>query len=232
MSGQLELAPGKLAHPSGALWLPESGCLLAAGVHLGFGWSGRRRKESRPVLDGGAHKRLETLVKELKPRAIVLLGGLVELPAAAKERIVVEGILREMARRAEILIVGGSHARAAAREFAELPLRWLEVWRHAGIVAVRGDKPVEPLERGRVLVLGHIHPAADIYDDAGNVRRLPAFLKSRRAIVLPAFSPLAEGVDVSRGVSAELRELLGPGPVQVAVTTGKRVVPLKLLGGG
>lgn len=229
MSGQFELAPGKLAHPSGALWLAEHGCVLAAGVQLGLGWGGRRRQDSKPVLDGGAHRRLEALAGELKPRMLVLLGNPAEPPPALSDRAVLEEILHGLARRAEILVVLGSSHRLFAREFAGLPLRFVEQWRQGGVVAICGGRPAS-VERGQLLVAGHIHPVAAIADRAGNERRLPAFIKSRRAVALPAFSPSAGGVDVSRGVPDELREYLGPGPVQVAVTTGKRVVPLKLLG--
>jgi metallophosphoesterase superfamily enzyme len=70
-----------------------------------------------------------------------------------------------------------------------------------------------------------------VSDASGTARLLPAFARSRRAILLPAFSPFAGGLDMSRAIPTELREMLGRGPVQVAVTTGRRVMSLKLLGG-
>jgi metallophosphoesterase superfamily enzyme len=205
MSGQFELAPGKLAHPSGALWLVESGVLLVAGAHLGYGWAQHRRPDPAPVFDGGARKRLGRLVEELKPRTLVLLGD----PA---------------------------HTPHAAREWADAfrPLRPLLVdeWRQDDVVALHGSLPKIPAPGGHTLVYGHLRPFATIEDRTGARRRLPAFLRSRRAIVLPAFSPFSGGIDVTREIPRELRELLGRGPVQVALTTGRRVVALRLPGGG
>src|SRR5438445_11410197 len=43
----------------------------------------------------------------------------------------------------------------------------------------------------------HEHPAVKLKDDHGAVVSVAAFLATDRLIVLPAFSPLALGVDVS-----------------------------------
>ena len=233
MIGQLELAPGMLALPSGALWLVEGGALLLAEAHLGYGWAERHRGEPGPDFDGGAHRRLKALVDELKPKVLVFLGDVMHRPLpSAEERAAVVDILNTLAKRTEVVIVRGAPDRAHSRDLRGLPARLAEEWRQNGAVAVHRDQPETPVPRGHTLVFGHLRPAATIYDAAGAGRRLPAFLRSRRAIMLPAFSPFAGGVDVGRGVPAELRDLLGRGPVQVAVTTGRRVVTLKLLGGG
>jgi metallophosphoesterase superfamily enzyme len=205
MSGQLELAPGKLAHPSGALWLVESGVLLVAGAHLGYGWAQHRRPDPPSVFDGGAHKRLGRLVEELKPKKLVLLGDPAQAPNPAREWAGAFGRLRPLL---------------------------VNEWRQDDVVALYGSLPKTPVPGGHILVFGHLRPFATIDDRTGVRRRLPAFLRSRRAIVLPAFSPFSGGIDVTRGIPGELRELLGRGPVQVALTTGRRVVPLKLPGGG
>jgi metallophosphoesterase superfamily enzyme len=36
---------------AGALWLDEGRTLLAADLHLGYGWAQRRRGESRPTIE-------------------------------------------------------------------------------------------------------------------------------------------------------------------------------------
>jgi metallophosphoesterase superfamily enzyme len=185
MSGQLELAPGKVALPSGALWLAASGALLVAGAHLGYGWAQRRRPDPGPLFDGGAHKRLGALVEALKPRTVVLLADTACATPWDREWV---------------------------GTFGRPRLHVVKEWRD-----------------GDVLVFGHLHPVVTIEDRTGTGRRLPAFLRSRRAIVLPSFSPSAGGVDVSRGISGELRDLVGRGPVQVAVCTGRRVVLLHML---
>jgi len=45
--------------------------------------------------------------------------------------------------------------------------------------------------------MGHEHPAVKLKDDLGATVSVPAFLVTEPLLVLPAFSPLALGVDVS-----------------------------------
>jgi hypothetical protein len=63
-----------------------------------------------------------------------------------------------------------------------------------GVTIVHGHEEVSTLHP---IVMGHEHPAVKLKDDLGAVVSVPAFLVTDRLIVLPAFSPLALGVDVS-----------------------------------
>ena len=229
MKPLLELAPGKFAHPGGALWLPEPRAVLVADVHLGYGWAQRRRGELGPVIDGGARDRLLALLDELNPVRVVFLGDLVHAPKpGAEERAIVEDAVNTLASRTQLTVVPGNHDRGFAADFRGLPLEQTTVWKHAGVAAVHGDAPGEA-PPAPCLVLGHLHPAYTVHDAAGAGRKLPAFLRSRRAIVLPAFTPFSPGFDVARGLPNGLRAVLGHGPIRVAVTTGARVVWIRSL---
>ena len=136
-----------------------------------------------------------------------------------------EHTLQALAARVEIIAVRGNHDRAFARDYASLGIRVVENWKGAGLMAMHGDRlPAGPsAER---VVIGHIHPAFGVRDDAGHTRRIPVFLVGARAYVLPAFSPLAAGFDVSEGLPPAIRELCGPGGIEVIAATGNRVVKL------
>lgn len=229
MKRLVELAAGKFAHPSGALWLPEPRAVLVADVHLGYGWAQRRRGELGPVMDGGARDRLRALLDELDPARVVFLGDLVHAPhPGEEERALIEETVRSLAARAALTVVLGNHDRGFARDFGDLPVERTAVWKQADVAAVHGDL-IGEAPSAPCLVLGHLHPAYTLHDAAGAGRRLPAFLRSRRAIVLPAFTPFSPGFDVTRGIPNEVRAVLGRGPVQVAVTTGTRVAWIRTL---
>jgi hypothetical protein len=140
----------------------------------------------------------------------------------------VQDALDTLASRAQLTVVPGNHDRGFASDFRDLPLEQTAVWKHAGVAAVHGDAPGDA-PPAPCLVLGHLHPAYTVYDAAGAGRKLPAFLRSRRAIVLPAFTPFSPGFDVARGLPNDLRAVLGHGPIRVAVTTGTRVVWIRSL---
>ena len=83
----------------------------------------------------------------------------------------------------------------------------------------------------RSVLEAHDIPAVVLRDDAGANRRVPAFLVSERATLLPAFSPFAAGFDVSKtGMPKEMRDLLGRH--RVYPVTGKKIAHLPVRGNG
>jgi putative SbcD/Mre11-related phosphoesterase len=225
MNRLVELAPGKYAHASGALWLAESRTALVADVHLGYGWALRRRGQLGPVIDGGVRERLEAVVEELKPERLIFLGDLVHAPRPAPpEREMVEATLKGLQERAELTLVTGNHDRGFGDDYGELGLRLLPLWESDELVAVHGDGDIP--ETAKLMAIGHYHPALGIRDHAGVKQKAPLFLASARLFVLPAFSPFAAGIDVTRGMPAALRKLFARQEVAGVVVTGRRAVSI------
>lgn len=219
-----ELHPGLQAHPSGALWLPAAGAALLADVHLGYAWAMRRRGQLGPPVSAGVGERLERLLQELQPRLLVVLGDLVHAPRpGAEEQAAIERQIASLRAHAGLLLVRGNHDRGFARDFAHLELPAVEEWAFGGWRAVHGDQAGP----GQRLILGHFHPAVSIRDAAGARMRLPAFLVFPNAVVLPAFSPLAAGFDVRRGLPAGLRAIVGAGRPGVWATSGTAVARVR-----
>jgi uncharacterized protein len=212
-------------HATGAVWLDGLRTVLLADVHLGYGWALRRRGQLGPVEDTNTWPKLESLINELEPEHIVILGDVVHAPRPAPgERELVEQVLGTLAARAELTLVLGNHDRGFVRDFPDLPVRVCQTWATDGILAVHGDRPAAVAERGLTL-LGHYHPALGVVDDAGASQRIPVFLSSEKGLVLPAFSPFAAGYDVKKPLPREIRETLGSG-IEVFAATGKRIVAL------
>lgn len=226
---EIEISPGIVAHASGGLFVRQLRTLLVADVHMGYGWAQRRRGQLGPVQDAGVHEKLQGLIHELNPEVLVFLGDVVHAPNPSPgERKMVEQTLTALAPLVEIVVVRGNHDRAFARDYGNLGIRVAESWQGAGLIAMHGDR----LPNGHLadrLVIGHLHPAFAVRDDAGHTRRIPAFLVGKDACVLPAFSPLAAGFDVSEGLPLEIKALCGTGGITVIVATGKRVVKLPTL---
>lgn len=223
----LELAAGRFAHCSGALWLAEERTAIIADAHLGYAWAQRRRGELGPVADGGIGERFEALLAELAPRRMVFLGDVVHAPEPAPdERRLIERQLRELSKRVEVHIVTGNHDRAFGRDFAGLGIPTSrELSLGDGWFAIHGDRL--PKRMAGTLVTGHFHPAVPIIDAAGHKQRVRVFAVSPNAIVLPAFSPFAAGLNLRRDWPAELTALLGERRgVRTFAITGARVLEL------
>lgn len=227
----IELAAGLFGHASRALWWPAIRTALVADVHLGYGWAQRRRGQLGPVEDPDTLPRLVAMMEELRPERVVILGDVVHAPRPApRERDLVVATVRWLLERTEVDLVLGNHDRGFVTDYPELPLRVCQTWAEGHVLAMHGDRP-SAAPRRELAVLGHLHPALGVVDDAGASQRIPVFLSSPRAIVLPAFSPFAAGFDVKKRVPKEVRDVLGPGELDVVAATGKRVVRLGPLSG-
>ena len=218
-----EIAPGLWAHATGAAWLPEARAALAADIHLGYAWALRRRGQLAPPAGGGVRAKLERMLDELQPRTLVALGDLVHAPRPGEEeRRGIEELAAMICSRTGLIIVRGNHDRALARDFPALAGRLVDRWEAAGWLAVHGDVLEAAPEQAR-LILGHFHPAIAVRDAAGVAVRVPAFLAFPRAVVLPAFSPLAAGWDLRRGLPEALRPFESQGRPRAWAVSGHAV---------
>ncbi len=88
-----------------------------------------------------------------------------------------------------VLVAGNHDRRAFGAEEMRPALRTERFCFHHG----DGPGPGAAETAGRVVVIGHHHPAATLRDGAGLALKLPAFVQGAEQWVLPAFSPWAAG---------------------------------------
>lgn len=224
MQPMAEIGPGRWAHASGALWLPEARTVIIADAHLGYGWAQRRRGELGPLVDETMPEKIAAVLDELKPSRVVMLGDVVHAPEPAPaERQLVSRTLEAIAARAELVLVRGNHDRGLAADFTGFAMT--ERWETAKVVAVHGDVlPARALRR-RHLIAGHWHPAYRVRDAAGVSHRLPVFAVSPGLTVLPAFSGFAAGLNLAKGLPEEWNNKAG-GRFRLFAATGRVVKEL------
>ncbi|MBM3760248.1 MAG: hypothetical protein FJW36_08375 [Acidobacteria bacterium] len=223
METRLRIGPDRIADASGALFVESTRTLMIADAHLGYGWAQRRRGQMGPVTDGGIAQRLTAVVDKYEPEELVFLGDTVHAPKPmAAEREMIEMVLRQLLEKARVSVVQGNHDRAFARDFGALPIAVSPSWRHEGLLGLHGDRLHLELPEADHYVIGHVHPAIRLIDDASVKRRVPAFLVGNKLTLLPAFSPFAAGLDVSQiALPREVKRLLGKH--EVYVVTGRQI---------
>lgn len=218
----VDLGGGRFAHASGALWMPGPRALVIADVHLGYAWAMRRRRQLGPLAEGGVTEKLAGVVAELRPDVVVLLGDVVHAPRPSEEeRRAVEQALRRLAESAAVIAVRGNHDRTFARDYG---IEMMDQWEHEGVVAIHGDRPYTG-SAAHVLI-GHIHPAISVIDDAGASQRMPVFLSCERVTALPAFSPFAAGMVIRSPLPEPFRAMSARAEVCVIAASGRRALPL------
>ncbi len=220
----LELAPGRWAHASGALWLSDCRTALLADVHLGYGWALRRRGQLGPVQEAAVRRKLMAAIEDLNPSTVVFVGDVVHAPRPGpQERSAIESTLSELSAHCELVLIPGNHDRAFQRDYPGASVRIVSEWRHCGLLAVHGH--VVPASNDH-LIVGHVHPALGISDHAGATQKVPVFVVSERVTILPAFSPLSVGGDIRVHIPPGIGTLMNGSATTVIAASGKRVVNL------
>lgn len=191
-----EVAPlrvnGQALQPlvSGALWWPSRATLIVADLHFEKGSSFAARGQFLPPYDTSATlQKLEILVEQFRPKALIALGDSFHDRAAA-ERVSQQDQARIGRLTAELdwLWIAGNHdpeppADWGGRVAAEATIDGL-VFRHEA----------EP-ERPDGEVSGHFHPKAGVRVRG---RRVSArcFVSDGRRLILPSFGAYTGGLDV------------------------------------
>lgn len=179
---------GQSAHllPEGAVWLPQSGCLLVADVHLGKAVSFRRlgvpvpRGTTADTLD-----RLSALLARLEPAQLVFLGDLLHSRHVHASAVVDQvAAWRGAHSTVRMLLVRGNHDDRAG----DPPPQWQidvvdEPWPLGPLALCHHPRCVP----GAFVLAGHWHPCVSLTGRGRERLRLPCFWSRADMLLLPAF---------------------------------------------
>ncbi len=205
----LDVAPDLRLLNGRCAMLVHSRTLVLGDLHLGIeaslelGGMQLPRAQAREM-----RRRIDELVNAHHPKRIVILGDLKHEFSRNldQEWSQVRGMLEHLGSLAEVTVVRGNHDNYLATITSRLGLDLVDEAVVDGFHLSHGHIP----DPGRPLVQGHEHPSARLFDGVGGYVKLPAFLyhQQSQVLVLPAFSPLAAGNDVSTLLSGDV---LSPG---------------------
>ncbi len=194
---RIEVAKGVEVTRDFALFLREERALVISDLHLGFEGALAEQGVSIPRFQRRVIlERLERMLDRVKAEQVVVAGDFKHEFSRnlTDEWIEVKQVLRFLRDRVTPVLVRGNHDNYLATILGDLNLPLRERADVAGHTIVHGHEEVSTLHP---IVMGHEHPAVKLKDELGAVVSVPAFLVTDRLIVLPAYSPLALGVDVS-----------------------------------
>lgn len=183
--------------PGRAAWLPASGTLLVADLHLGK--AAAFRQAGIPVPEGSALAdlaRLERLVAERQPRRLLILGDLFHARSGCTERVFAEfAAMRARITATEVLLIVGNHDRSVGRLPAALGIdscfRTLDEPPFHFVHEPATDLP-EP-DRTGFTIAGHLHPTLSIRAPGGDRIAERCFVAQEDVLVLPAFGSFTGG---------------------------------------
>ena len=194
---ELEVAPGLWATREFGLWLKGEGTVAISDVHLGFEAALAEQGVSIPRFQRReVLARLQRLLDRCRPERLVIAGDFKHEFSRnlTDEWVEIKQVLRFLRERTEPVIVRGNHDNFLATILGDLRIPLHDRYDLGECTFVHGHEDVEALG---TIVMGHEHPAVKLRDTLGATVSVPAFLVADRLVVLPAFSPLALGVDVA-----------------------------------
>ncbi len=194
---RLEVSKGVEVTRDFALFLRDERALVISDLHLGFEGALAEQGVSIPRFQRRVIlERLGKMLDRVKAEKVIVAGDFKHEFSRnlTDEWIEVKQVLRFLRDRVTPVLVRGNHDNYLATILGDLNLPLLDRADIADHTIIHGHEEVSTLHP---IVMGHEHPAVKLKDELGAVVSVPAFLVMDRLIVLPAFSPLALGVDVS-----------------------------------
>lgn len=194
---RLEIAKGVEVTRDHALLLRDERALVISDLHLGFEGALAEQGVSIPRFQRRVIlERIGKMLDRTKAERVIVAGDFKHEFSRnlVDEWVEVKQVLRFIQDRAMPALVRGNHDNYLATILGDLGLKLEDRADLGGFTIVHGHEDVSTLHP---IVMGHEHPAVKLKDELGAVVSVPAFLVAERLIVLPAFSPLALGVDVS-----------------------------------
>ena len=180
-----------------AVLLRDERTVVISDLHLGFEAALAEQGVSIPRFQRKVIlERLGAMLDRTKAEQVVVAGDFKHAFSKnlVDEWVEVKQVLRFLKDRAMPILVRGNHDNYLATILGDLGLALHDRADIGGYTIVHGHEDVPSLGP---IIMGHEHPAVKLRDELGATVSVPAFLLAERLIVLPAFSPLALGVDVS-----------------------------------
>ncbi|MFQ3578193.1 MAG: metallophosphoesterase [Verrucomicrobiia bacterium] len=168
-----------------ALVEPQEGWMAISDLHYGYEISQHANGALYPAWGmSEIEARLLQLFERHQPRTLILVGDIVHNTASLDEA---RALLQRLRRSSlHVIAIAGNHDRHVERSLGLEPFALVRgtLFHHGHLEG--------PEWKGRSVV-GHWHPALALRSGNGPTIRLPAFVRSGRQWILPAFSPWTNG---------------------------------------
>jgi|GEM_PF-71442 len=210
----MEIKPGCVIYNNRTIFFKDTRTLALADLHLGYEGAMEKDGVLFPKCQLNIIKKeLSKIIKKHHPREIVIVGDVKHelsgnIPQEWKE--VMDFLDFILNSKCKLVIVKGNHDHFLESMINKSKLykdvNLVESYQVGNFLFLHGHKSEKEYfkedkednkDRKRIVVMGHEHPSILLRDEVGARLKLHCFLVGKNVIVLPAFSPLASGVDVN-----------------------------------
>ncbi|MFO7791783.1 MAG: metallophosphoesterase [Candidatus Saliniplasma sp.] len=195
------------------VWYSPKNVVILADLHLGLEASLKEDGISLPrfqkdeILD-----RLSTILDKYNPETVIVNGDFKhEFGKNRREEFYeVMDVIDFIKDQVELIIIRGNHDNFLKTITEKKRIVFYEKYIELdNITITHGHEDFPDFD---FLIMGHEHPSIKIRDDMGAFIKIPCYLfhKTKKILILPAFSPLSEGRDMISAdsfISDNLKEI-------------------------
>jgi len=192
----MELIPGIFASTDRCLVTGST--LIIADLHIGYESALENDGIHLPRMQGRLmSEKLIYLIDRFEIEKVVVLGDFKHEFSRNlnQEWREVQALLELIKNTSEVVMVRGNHDNYLVTILSKMGIPMIDLYKENGVTFVHGHKDI----RSRPLIMAHEHPSIRITDSVGAYVKLPCFVhhEGMGIMVIPAFSPLALGTDLS-----------------------------------
>ena len=206
MKGEVKIWDGVFATDSYCLHMPAQNAIIIADLHLGYEGVLRMEGVAMPrYQEKVIMEKLSSIIKKYGPEKVIVNGDFKHNFGRnlKQEWQEVSNVLKFLCKKGDVVLIRGNHDNFLKNIASKFDVTMADKYDIKGITIAHGHKDV----RGKKMIIAHEHPSIKLRDRVGATLSLPCYLFSDEIIVMPAFSPLASGTDVS---SADAGDYLSP----------------------
>ncbi|MEA2054000.1 MAG: metallophosphoesterase [Candidatus Thermoplasmatota archaeon] len=188
------------------IYVPDEQTVIIADLHLGYEGVLRLQGVAIPKYQEKIiMERLKHIITKYEPETVIVNGDFKHEFGRnlRQEWREVSEVLSFLSEGRKVVLIRGNHdnfLKTIASKFG-MTIKWR--YDLHGIAIAHGHRSMEE----KKMIIAHEHPSIHLRDRVGAMLSLPCYLISDEIIVMPAFSPLASGTDVS---SADADDYLSP----------------------
>lgn len=206
-----------------------NGNLVVADLHNGIEFELFRKGANVPSQTGEKLKRLLGIIKETKPKRLIILGDLKHnVPVTSRQEYEeVPHFLSELLKLVpEIVITKGNHD-GGLEKLAPPGVAVADEFIKGGVGYFHGHKkPSEEMLKQKLIICAHAHPSILLKDIKANIRQAWVEAKvagsASRAIIVPSFDTSARGsaVNAAEPLGPFLKKMVDMGNAEIYLLDG------------
>ncbi len=196
---EVEIYPGVYLTTYNCVWYEPEEVIIAADFHIGYEKGLEQDGISVPNFQKeNILNRLSTINEKYDPEMYIVLGDFKHDFGRSEDQEFREvlDVMDYLMEESSLVFVRGNHDNYL-RNLTKLKGAPLHE-DHLTLGPLYLSHGHNEVEWEDLLIIGHEHPALKLRDEVGSLLKLPCYLfhEEREILVLPAFSPMAEGRDV------------------------------------